>query len=106
VMFKHAMTPTRHYGVEGDGIALKVFSTRFKADDLLRNVQEAKRLLRRGAIPRYAFPPHIDTNSLADFAKCDNLRVIELIAEGSPVTANDIAAENWTRKPNWSLRSV
>jgi hypothetical protein len=110
-MFKQS-TPTReHHAVADDSnVAVKVFPNRRKADKFIGDYQEVRRLLKRGADPKLAFPPGADVALLVQLAnRTSNLQTVELkqhLPEGSAIKSHNIAPSHWTRRENWSLREL
>jgi hypothetical protein len=105
-----AAPATVHAVADANNVVVRSCSTRYKADRLVNNFNETKRLMKRGADPKIAFPPYVDVGFLVSLvARTTHLQAIELkakIPEGSTIKQTDIAPAHWTRRENWSLREV
>jgi hypothetical protein len=110
-MIRQSIPARRYCGVaDSAGVVAKVFSSPDKCDRFIRDVREVKRLLKQGANPTFAFPPHIDVKALVEIAKQSNgLKAVELredLAPGSTIKTTDIHSSQWTSRPSWSLQTL
>jgi hypothetical protein len=108
-MFKQATPIQQHHAVTDDSdTVVKVYSARRHADQLIREFEQTRKLVNQGADPRLAFPPSTNVAFLVGLTKrTDHLKCVQLkerLSDGATVKQADISAQNWTRKPSWSLR--